>query len=197
MVLDKQDYTGKGFKHLSVHETYSELGQGTSMEGATKVTSTVRASKNIAEYLLPPNPVTTQEMYVLTKIHTLKDLIYVWLHGPTERVSVYMDHRLQPLAQSLPSYIKDSKDFIKVIESTPLPRDCLLCTWCLHQHAHRGGINAVREALGSHRNLDQSHAPIDTTIVLLDLILYNNVFQVDDRFYLQLQGTAMGTKVAP
>ena len=34
-------------------------------------------------------------------------------------------------------------------------------------------------------------------IGLLELILYNNVFRFNDTFYLQLQGTAMGTEVAP
>ncbi len=87
MVLDKQNYVEKGFKHLSDHETYRELGQDTTMEVAAKVTSTVRADKNIAEYLLPPNPVMTQEMYVLAKIHTLKDLFWthregISIHGP-------------------------------------------------------------------------------------------------------------------
>ncbi len=120
VVLDKQDYVEKGFKHLSDRETYKELGQDTTMEVAAKVTSTVRAmyqdgwiDKNTAEYLLPPNPVRTQEMYFLTKIHKnphSERPIVSGCNGPTERVSAYMDHWLQPLAQSLPSYIKDSKD---------------------------------------------------------------------------------------
>ena len=48
--------------------------------------------------------------------------------GPTERISAYLDHWLQPQAKSLPSYIKDTKDIIKYIESTNLPKHCILCT---------------------------------------------------------------------
>ena len=70
-------------------------------------------------------------MYFLKKIH--KNLpsarpIVSGCSGPTERISAYLDHWLQPLAKSLPSYIKDTKVFIKYIESTKLAKDCILCT---------------------------------------------------------------------
>ena len=32
---------------------------------------------------------------------------------------------------------------------------------------------------------------------LMNLVLKNNVFEFDEKFYLQTQGTAMGTKMAP
>ena len=48
--------------------------------------------------------------------------------GPTERISTYLDHWFQALAKSPPSYIKDTNEFIKYIESTKLPKDCILCT---------------------------------------------------------------------
>ena len=32
---------------------------------------------------------------------------------------------------------------------------------------------------------------------LMSLILKHNVFEFDEKFYLQMQGTAMGTKMAP
>ena len=87
--------------------------------------------KPTAEYLLPPPMVRTQEMYFLKKIHKNPPSarpIVSGCSGPTERISAYLDHWLQPLAKSLPSYIKDTKEFIKYIESTKLPKDCILCT---------------------------------------------------------------------
>ena len=87
--------------------------------------------KPTAEYLLPPPMVRTQEMYFLKKIHKNPPTaipIVSGCDGPTERISAYVDNWLQPLAKSLPSYIKDTKEFIKYIESTKLPKDCILCT---------------------------------------------------------------------
>ena len=34
-------------------------------------------------------------------------------------------------------------------------------------------------------------------VELMSLILKHNVFEFDEKFYLQIQGTAMGTKMAP
>ncbi len=111
-----------------------------------------------------------------------------------------MDHWLQPIAQSLPSYLKDSKDF-SIIESTPLPKDCLLCTLdatSLYTNIPTDdGIQAVRRALQQKTTPDPSRPPLDNLINLLSLVLRNNVFRLHQSFYLQLQGTAMGTKVAP
>ncbi len=110
-----------------------------------------------------------------------------------------MDHWLQPLAQALPSYIKDSKSFIKIIESTPLPKDCILCTLdvsSLYTNIPtEEGMSAALRALKSVRN--EACPPIEYLSRLLSLVLHNNVFRFDDGFYLQLQGTAMGNKMAP
>ncbi len=112
-----------------------------------------------------------------------------------------MDHWLQPLAQSLPSYIKDSKSFINLVETTPLPNNCLLCTLdvsSLYTNIPtEEGISAALKALEAHRSVDHSRPPLDYLSRLLETILYNNVFRFNDKFYLQLQGTAMGTKMAP
>ncbi len=138
VILDKQDYIEKGFTHLSDHQTYEQLENDTTVEVATRVVSCVRTmfqdgliDKPTAEYPLPPNPVRTQELYFLTKIHKnphTERPIILGCNGPTENISAYMDYWLQPIAESLPSYIKDSKDFINIINSTPLPKDCFLCT---------------------------------------------------------------------
>ena len=32
---------------------------------------------------------------------------------------------------------------------------------------------------------------------LMSIVLKHNVFELDEKFYLQIQGTAMGTKMAP
>ena len=130
--------------------------------------------KPTAEYLLPPSKVRTQEMYFLKKIHKTPHAdrpIVSGCHGPTEKISAYMDHWLQPLAQSLPSYIRDSKTFINLIEATPLPQDCILCTLdvtSLYTNIPTDdGINAALETLESHTVADPTQPPIQWLGALL------------------------------
>ena len=47
----------------------------------------------------------------------------------TENISAFLDYHLQPLAQKVKSYIKDTNDFLKKLRELPnLPKDFLLCT---------------------------------------------------------------------
>ena len=47
----------------------------------------------------------------------------------TENISSFLDHQLQPLAQAVKSYIKDTNKFLKKLSSLPkLPNAIILCT---------------------------------------------------------------------
>ena len=48
--------------------------------------------------------------------------------GPTERISSFVDHLIQPIAQQQESYLKDSTDFINFIEKTKLPKNAILAS---------------------------------------------------------------------
>ena len=109
-----------------------------------------------------------------------------------------MDHWLQPLAKSLPSYIKE---FIKYIESTKLPKDCILCTLdvsSLYTNIPmEDGIHAALQAIKEWENKETSRPPTSWLKKISELILYKNAFRFNDKLYIQKQGTAMGTKMAP
>ena len=143
-------------------------------------------------------------MYFLKKIHKNPPSarpIVSGCDGPTEKISAYLDHWLQPLAKSLPSYIKDTKEFVKYTESTKLPKDCILCTLdvsSLYTNIPtEDGIHAALQAIENWENKDPLCPPTNWLKKLLELILYQNVFRFNDKFYIQKQGTAMGTKMAP
>ena len=100
------------------------------------------------------------------------------------------------------SYIKDSGHLISLLESTPVPKDCLLVTIDVKSLylniPHSDGIKAVLNRLYSTKELaDQAAIPQGTMTDLLNIVLQQNYFQFADKIYHQIQGTAMGTKMAP
>ena len=173
VIQDRQEYIETGLEHLSDRDTYNELEVDQTKQVANEVTQAIRAmyqeghiDKPTAEYLQPPPMVRTQEMYFLKKIHknppSARPIVSSCI-VPTERISAYLDHWLQLLAKSLPSYIKDTKEFIKYIESTKLPKDCILwypgCFLTIHQYSN--GRRHSRYA-SSHRKLGKQGPPVSS-----------------------------------
>ena len=103
----------------------------------------------------------------------------------------------------LPSYIRDSKHFLQLLESLPpLPEDAILVTAdfkSLYTNIpHEEGIESVLHYMKLHANTLPPGTPSPHTIgVLFETILKNNNLSFMDRHFVQLVGTAMGTKAAP
>ena len=79
--------------------------------------------------LQTPYPPRTPVFYPLTKIlkPTLPGRpIILGCDGPTERISSFLDHILQPIAQAQKSYLKDTTQFINFIEKRIVPRNAIL-----------------------------------------------------------------------
>ena len=76
-----------------------------------------------------PNPPRIPIFYTLTKIHKPLPVgrpIISGCEGPTERISSFVDHLLQPIAQKQKSYLKDTTDFINFIEKTEVSQSAIL-----------------------------------------------------------------------
>ena len=73
---------------------------------------------------------------ILKKIHKPTPVggpIISGCDGPTERISAFVDHLIQPIAQKQASYLKDTTDFLNFIEKTKLHNQPL------HEHTPGGG----------------------------------------------------------
>ena len=110
---------------------------------------------------------------------------------------------MQPLVETLPSYIRDSKHFLQLLESLPpLPENDILVTadvTSLYTNIrHVEGIESVLHYMKLHADVLPLGALSPHTIsVLLETILKNNNLSFMDKHFLKLVGTAMGTKAAP
>ena len=102
-----------------------------------------------------------------------------------------------PHVSSLPSYIKDTTDYLKKLESNIVPDDTLLVSLditSLYTNIPNEGITTCKEVWYSRLIKEP---PTETLLELLKLVLQCNNFEFNDKKYIQIQGTAMGTKMAP
>ena len=111
-----------------------------------------------------------------------------------------VDHfigQIMPLSQSC---IRDSTHLINIHKGFTVEPGMLLCTLditSLYTNTpHNGGIQSTKEMLTIHKPPDS--LPHNLYIIeLLELVLTNNHFEFNGKYYHQLSGTAMGTKLAP
>ena len=121
----------------------------------------------------------------------------------TERISQFVDKWLQPYVKSLPSYVKDTTQFINHIEQIKPPTNCKLASIdvsSLYTNIpHEEGTQSALHYLTNHEERYKHPEQPNPEVLneLMNLVLTNNVFEFNEHFYLQTQGTAMGTKMAP
>ena len=117
----------------------------------------------------------------------------------TKNISSFLDFHLQPLAQKVKSYIKDTNHFLrKIKELGQLPEGTILCTidvvGLYPNIPHDEGLAFLKDFLDSRVD---KQVTTDTLIELAELVLVNNIFEFSDKTYKQIRGTAIGTKFAP
>ena len=118
---------------------------------------------------------------------------------PTEKISEFVDYHLRPHVRTMPSYIQDTTDYLKKMDSlNPLPNNTILVSMdvsSLYTNIPKNeGIVACEQVWNNRKD---KHPPTDCLVQLLRLVLENNNFVFNDQHYLQVDGTSMGTKMAP
>ncbi|KAJ1188079.1 hypothetical protein NDU88_004844 [Pleurodeles waltl] len=143
-------------------------------------------------------------IYILPKVHKPGGFppgrpIISGIGSPTEHISEYIDSFLQPLVHNLPSYIQDTRDLLCQLEDIDWSEDFMFV--CLDVSSLYTSIPLERGLEMLQRTLNTRDATLfDHTRMLLDLtrlVLENNVFLHDGRWYRQCQGVAMGAKFSP
>ena len=116
-----------------------------------------------------------------------------------ERLSAFTEFYLKPLSQNLPSFVKDSTDFINKLEDLnakgPFPEGTLLVSWdvvsMFPNMDNNLGISAVRRAPDSRSMLVPS---TDCLVEAVEICLTVNTCEFSSRSFVQKHGTAMGPK---
>eukprot|EP00111_Clytia_hemisphaerica_P009129 TCONS_00026815-protein len=214
VILNKKDYIDKINKeHLNNTDTYQELEDDPTQRITYDVRTTIQyltlkhyIDNATAKFLQPPDQPRTPIFYGLPKIHKTNNPLRPIVSGfdsPTDNLSRYLAHYLQPLVESLPTYLKDTKHFLQLLDTWNEPLDNITMitadvTSLYTNIPHDEGLNTTTEYYTDHRRLLPDHAPNTTTIkILLDTILTNSNFRFMDKHYLQKSGTTMGGRYAP
>jgi hypothetical protein len=216
VIQNKTDYIKEGLRQLGDTKFYVEVPTDLTDQHNKEVDLLIdrlllqnEISKKCADYLHNPQPRTAQ-LYLLPKIHKNTSPvpgrpIVSANNCPTERISQLVDHFLQPLVSKTKSYVKDTTDFLhKISQIKDLPTNSILCTvdvTSLYTNIpNTAGIEACRKFLNLHRLNSNSTDTKPHTESLMDCLKYvltKNNFDFNGKHYLQVGGTAMGTKVAP
>ena len=120
--------------------------------------------------------------------------------APTSHLSSMIDEILKPLVPKLKSYCRDTSDFLNKLPSK-LEENCKLVTCDVvslyTSIPHDLGLGAISYWL--EESVDNINQRFKHTFILesVEFILYNNYFSFEDSYFLQISGTAMGTKMAP
>ena len=133
---------------------------------------------------LTPNPPRVPVFYTLTKIHKPTPVgrpIISGCDGPTERLSSFVDSLLQPIAQKQKSYLKDTIDFINLIETTRVPKNAILVPMDVTSlYTNIPQEEGVETVCKTYDSFYEDSPPIPTQYLkrALKLILQENSFEL-------------------
>ena len=122
-------------------------------------------------------------------------------NSPTERISAFVDHFIRPIVAEGKSYVKDTTDFINKLQKIrDINENSLLVSLDVSSFytniPNDIGTEATYQALLEHRGLVNNPSNL-SLVELLSLVLTLNNFKFNGEHYLQIGGTAIGTRLAP
>ena len=144
--------------------------------------------------------------YITMKIHkaTLQSRLIISARGTMMSVaSRWCDKYLQKMMKFCPTKLKDVNELMaKIKKLGPLPPSTVIFTYDaekLYPTIQIGpALKSIKWWLNHLKDkLPEDFCDHDLLINLLTMVMTQNIFQFDDVFYIQINGTAAGTNSAP
>ena len=210
VVMDRDRYIKEAFRQLEDPNVYRETPVDITQHISKIVNDRIKKvcdegyiDEKTLDYLLVNSNPRAGRFYLLPKIHKKGCPGRPVISGcgtSTEKISEFVDFNIKHLVPEIPSYVRDTKHFLRVLgEVGTLPEGAILVTADvvgLYPHIpHEEGLRILREALS--RSTVTSSVPADHLVDLARLVLTSNNLSFNGEHYLQIRGTAIGTKMAP
>jgi hypothetical protein len=113
----------------------------------------------------------------------------------------WLDFQMKRLIPLIPSYLKNSSDLIKDLKTLHLPPIAKLFTadaTSMYMNINTTlGLQAINNLIDIYHEETSGSFPKEFFLTTLEVIMNNNIFSFGNTFWIQLQGTAMGTPAAP
>ena len=123
------------------------------------------------------------------------------INSPTSRLSYFLDNLLKPIVTLIHGYIKNSVDLLSKIPRTVDKNTVFLSMDVKSLYTnidHDIGNDAIHYWINKYfLQLTSLNFNIPCILEMLNIVLKYNTFKYDKNDYIQLRGTAMGTRVAP
>jgi hypothetical protein len=213
-ILERQEYIEKVLEHLSDTITYRQLSSEEAQQAIKRTDAMIenfisdhsRALGPSDEKFLTRSLEVTDpfaHFYIMAKVHKIP-----WTVRPivscsgsiSHGLGRWLDQQLKPIVRKLPSYISSSFDLkqkLQRLKFTPSRVSMFTC-----------------DAVSMYTNIDTEHALEKIAVFLrtsplcrgclaneiikgLRILMRNNIFQFGDTYWIQEDGTAMGTPPAP
>ena len=219
MLQHRDNYQLEALRQLNEREFYKPLSAPIYLQTTALIKRTVNnmrhqgfINKRQQHFLSPPSNPRPRHFYTLPKIHKSTDKwtvpgvippgrpIVSGCNSESANVEHFIDYHLQPIATSIPSFIRDSLHFKSLLSDLDIRDSDILFSLdvqSLYTNIPiQQGIASVKQALSEHASTAKNR-PDKFILTLLELTLLRNDFQFNNETYLQTKGTAMGKKYAP
>ena len=170
---------------------------------AAKWYDRLQITKDIAEWICSskPKPGVAFGNVKTHKTNNPVRLITSCCGTAIEKLSEFTEFYLKPLAQNLPSFVKDTTQLLNKIHECnvqgPLPKGTLLVSWdvvsMFPNIDNKLGLSAVEDALETR---DSKFPSTECILEAVEICLKHNNCQFYNNNFLQIHGTAMGPKNA-
>ena len=215
-IWDREDYIAEGYRQRNDHSTYTDVKKFNQKlmfdltDKINKIFKDLCNKKFITEKELEyfsfsfKNACCLNKMFFLPKIHKrLFDVpgrpVISNCETPTEKVSEFLDHHLQPVMKGGSSYVKDTQDFLKKLKHlgkvssyTILVTADVLGLYL--SIPHPSGLQALYKKLEERV---QKKIPSSDLVNMAEFVLKINYCKFDCKVKAQISGTAIGSKLAP
>ena len=186
-VWDREDYLKEAYKQLEDKDVYEEVQNDSSiltntiMHALEKIRIRGDLPNDTLNYFLAKDPKFAR-FYLLPNNHELlhnipgRPVISNYRFH-TENISSFVDYHLQPIAQKVNSFIKDTNHFLRKIKSLgQLPEGAILCINVVGLYPnipHEEGLASLRRFLDTRT---EKKVTTKTLVELAEIVLKNNIF---------------------
>ncbi|XP_078506462.1 uncharacterized protein LOC144765749 [Lissotriton helveticus] len=211
VILNTTDYQTECYRQLNNRQAYSPLSTDPTEEVTKQIQDMVEEAlsegwitQSEATYLVAKHP-TTPYFYLLPKVHKPQRPppgrpIISGIGSLLEPLSTFVDYFLRPIVQKMPTYLQDTKDVLRVLPEIDydIERD-LLVSFDVESLYTSIPQDETLEVVTSilRDSICETITPVPFIMALATIAMKMNFFKYEDKLFLQISGTSMGSVFAP